>query len=137
MTPQSKEVGNRSTPKELLGLWRAHASEIESYAPHAAAAFHRAADQLEQILRHNGLEVLSLEQAAAESGYSVDHLSRLIRQGRIENAGRKNAPGVARSDLPRKPTSRRLPAQGPNLHLVGADPRQVARALVTASKEAV
>ena len=136
MTPRTKEVEhNRSTPQELVGYWRTHATEIESYAPHAAGAFHRAADQLEQALNQTALEALTLEQAATESGYSADHLGRLLREKKIPNAGRTHAPRILRRDLPRKLgglTSRRA-----DLHLVGADPRQVARALVTASKEAV
>jgi hypothetical protein len=125
------------SPSHLLAHWRAHAAEIEAYAQPPAAAFRRAADQLEAVLQSADAKPLTLEQAAAESGYSVDHLGRLIRQRRIPNAGRKNAPRILRSDLPRKASSCRdsLPARGDCLHLVGADPRQVARALVTASKE--
>jgi hypothetical protein len=125
------------SPSHLLAHWRAHAAEIEAYAQPPAAAFRRAADQLEAVLQSADAKPLTLEQAAAESGYSVDHLGRLIRQRRIPNAGRKNAPRIVRSDLPRKPSSRggSLPARGGSLHLVSADPRQVARALVAASKE--
>jgi hypothetical protein len=125
------------SPTHLLAHWRAHAAEIEAYAQPAAAAFRRAADQLEGALQSTYTELLTLEQAAVESGYSADHLGRLIRQRRIPNAGRKNAPRIVRSDLPRKASSCRdsLPERADCLHLVGADPRQVARALVTASKE--
>ncbi len=49
------------------------------------------------------LESLSLEQASAESGYSVDHLGRLVRDGTIPNAGEPYAPRIRRCDLPRKP----------------------------------
>jgi hypothetical protein len=91
------------TPHELSKYWRAHAAEIESYAPHAAAAFQRAADQLELALNTSANEVLTLDQAAAESGYSADHLGRLLREQKIPNAGRANAPRILRGDLPRKP----------------------------------
>jgi len=50
-------------------------------------------------------EILSLEAASTVSGYSRDHIARLIRQGRIPNAGRPNAPRVRRRDLPRKAAS--------------------------------
>lgn len=48
-------------------------------------------------------EVLTLTDAARESGYSAEHLRHLIASGQLENAGRKHAPRVKRSDLPRKP----------------------------------
>ena len=44
--------------------------------------------------------VLTLKSAAAESGYSTEHLARLIRDGRIRNAGRRYAPRVYAIDLP-------------------------------------
>ena len=46
---------------------------------------------------------LNLQQAARESGYSADHLGRLVRSGEIANAGRENAPKVLRKHLPRRP----------------------------------
>lgn len=52
-------------------------------------------------------EPLSLTRASMESGYSADHLGRLVREGKLTNVGRRNAPKVRRADLPRKP-SRRL-----------------------------
>ena len=51
-------------------------------------------------------EPLSLARAAAESGYSADHLGRMVREGKLANAGRPNAPKVRRADLPRKPAGR-------------------------------
>jgi hypothetical protein len=44
--------------------------------------------------------ILTLKAAAEESGYSVEHLARLIRQGRVANAGRRNAPRIRAADLP-------------------------------------
>ena len=51
-------------------------------------------------------EPLSLQEAAAESGYSADHLGRLIREGKLANVGRTHAPKIRRGDLPRKSTHR-------------------------------
>ena len=45
---------------------------------------------------------LSLAAASAESGYSRDHLARMIRRGAVPNAGRHHAPRIRRIDLPRK-----------------------------------
>jgi hypothetical protein len=101
-----------------LNEWRAHADEIEPYAREAAAAFRRAADQLERVLNNAALEALTLEEAAVESGYSADHLGRLLREEKIPNAGRTHAPRVLRRDLPRKPASARktLALVGENVH---------------------
>lgn len=68
-------------------------------------------------------DLLTLEAASAVSGYSADHLSRLLRQGKIPNAGRKHSPRIKRSSLPRK--IRCLTSEAPVIHL--ADARQVAR----------
>jgi hypothetical protein len=57
---------------------------------------------LEAAERERWGAALTLQQAARECGYSVDHLSRLIRDGQIPNAGRRNKPLVLRRDLPRK-----------------------------------
>lgn len=46
---------------------------------------------------------LTLPEAAKISGYSTDHLSRLIREGKLKNAGRKHAPRVLERDLPHHP----------------------------------
>ena len=42
---------------------------------------------------------LSLTQAAERTGYSAEHIGRLLRQGKLPNAGRKNAPRVRLRDL--------------------------------------
>ena len=50
----------------------------------------------------SGETLLTLVEAEGESGYSADHLGRLVRSGAIPNAGRPNAPRIRRRDLPRK-----------------------------------
>ena len=49
-------------------------------------------------------EALTLEKAAAESGFSYSALEKLIRRGELPNLGQKGRPRVRRGDLPRKPT---------------------------------
>jgi hypothetical protein len=44
--------------------------------------------------------LLTLDDAAARSGYSSDHLARLIRQHRIPNSGRRGSPRIRLGDLP-------------------------------------
>jgi hypothetical protein len=48
-------------------------------------------------------EVLTLPEAARRSGYSAEHLGRLIREGKLPNAGVKNRPLVRAGDLPIRP----------------------------------
>ena len=61
------------------------------------------ADRLEEHSREWETEPLTLEEAAGDSGYSADHLGRLVREGKIPNAGRANAPRIARRELLTKP----------------------------------
>ena len=58
--------------------------------------------ELETALRQRDDTNLTLTQAAGESCYSAAHLGRLVREGKIPNAGRPGAPGIARRHLPRK-----------------------------------
>jgi hypothetical protein len=105
-----------SSPISLADLpnsWRARADELEPFAPPAAAAFRRAAAEMEEAQRAVEDEVLSLAQAASESGYSVDRLRHMIADGQLPNVGRKGAPRIRRRDMPKKArSSRRIPQVG-------------------------
>jgi hypothetical protein len=59
------------------------------------------------------------------TGYSADHLGRLIREGKLANHGRPNAPRVRAADLPRK--RRGLPQRSASSHIPRAE---IARAVV-------
>lgn len=117
------------TLPELPTAWRLRAEELKPYAPGAARAFQTAAAELERCMGENTSEPLTLSQAAAESGYSTDHLARLVRQGKLRNAGRQNAPLIRRGDLPRKPPS--LPSTDAATHLGAPSSRQIVRAIAT------
>jgi hypothetical protein len=118
---------------DLSEKWRGHAETLRAFgATNQAEAVEQCAADLERALAADDGELLTREQAARISGYSADHLGRLVRQGTLRNSGRARAPRFRRADLPRKPTG--LPLQASIPHLLGADPRQVARAVVT-SKE--
>ena len=81
--------------------------EVENHRrlsdPRAAQVLEDACDRLERTVREADLQHLTLAEAARESGYSADQLSRHIREGRLVNVGRKGAPRLRRGDLPRKP----------------------------------
>lgn len=92
------------TGVELLAQWRARAGELRPFAPGVAEAFIKCADELEAAMREQGNETLNLTEAARESGYSSDHLARLVKDGKIPNAGTKTRPRIRRANLPRKAT---------------------------------
>ena len=60
-------------------------------------------NDLDELLTSRGEETMTLAEAANLTGYSKDHLSRLIRTGQIRNAGRKHRPRVVVRDLPLRP----------------------------------
>jgi len=100
-------------------------------AANAATLIDAMLTEVRTLLKSKDDEVLSLSQASIESGYSTDHLGRLIRNGTIPNAGRRGSPRLRRSDLPVRPGSQNggVALARPMLH--GAPSReQVARAVV-------
>jgi hypothetical protein len=85
---------------------RQEAAEIERRGPvlmDGATVLRSIADELELFECAKSLESLSLRDAAAESGYSESHLSRLLAEGKLANAGKKGAPRIRRQDLGKKP----------------------------------
>jgi hypothetical protein len=102
---------------ELPALWRGQAAELEAFAPPAAVAFRRAADELEAALRDAANEELTLTEGRREGGYSERQLRNLIRSGVIPDAGRRGAPRIRRADLPRKAK----PAAAPSTYDASAD----------------
>lgn len=95
---------------DLPDAWRTRAEVLALHGASEAATTARVlAEELEAALALANTETLSLDDASRESGYSSDHLARLIRSGAIPNAGRKHAPAIRRSDLPRKAGAEVLP----------------------------
>ena len=93
-------------PADLPAAFRTIAADARRYTAdeRAAAIWERAADMVEDSLRQSGLERLTLQQAAQESGYSTDHLRRLIDEGTVPNAsGHDGSKSILRMHLPRKP----------------------------------
>jgi hypothetical protein len=60
------------------------------------------ADELESRAHNHEMELLTIEQAAVESGYTTEHLYRAVNEGKIPNGGQPGAPRICRGDLPRK-----------------------------------
>lgn len=112
---------------DILSKWRHDATLLRQYGEEQLArACERHAEEVEHALKYAEDEHLSLKAAARETGLSVDHLARLVRQGRISNAGRKGSPRIRRGDLPRTP--RRLLASDAS---ASYDPVTDARSLVS------
>ncbi|HSW31793.1 MAG TPA: hypothetical protein VLH75_20085 [Longimicrobiales bacterium] len=90
---------------ELVEHWKTRARKLREWAAaeEAAKAWEAAAAELEAALVSQAERRLNLQEAAAASGYSPDHLGRLLREGRVPNAGRTHAPRVRVGDLPLKP----------------------------------
>ena len=97
------QTEGRGSVEGLPVAWRRQAKTLRRYGGETpAVVLDRCADDLEATLRERDETTLSLVEAARESGYSADHLGRLVRDGKIPNAGRPGAPRIARSHLPRK-----------------------------------
>ena len=94
---------DRTSVEGLPANWRRQAKELRRYGGETpATALESCAAELEATLVERDETTLSLVEAARESGYSSDHLGRLVRDGKIPNAGRPGAPRIALRDLPRK-----------------------------------
>ena len=98
-----RRARDRPTVEGLPADWRRRAKSLRRYGGDTpAVAIERCADDLDATLAERDETTLSLVEAARESGYTRDHLGRLVRDGKIPNAGRPGAPRIARVDLPRK-----------------------------------
>jgi hypothetical protein len=93
-----------------LGLaqrWRDEAALLRRRAASPQAeVLESCAAELEAWARERELQALTLEQAAAESGYTYSAIEKMVRRGAIANVGRRGAPRIHRRDLPRRGTTR-------------------------------
>ena len=91
-------------PLTSLALeWRDDAALLRRRgAPRQADALESAAEDLEERLRAWELEALTLDEAAAESGYSYSTLQHRVASGDLPNAGESGSPRIRRCDLPSK-----------------------------------
>ena len=98
-------MSDATSAKALPRTWRRLARALRRYGGETpATALESCAAELEATLRDRDDTTFSLVEAAKVSGYSADHLGRLVRDGKIPNAGRRGAPRIARRHLPRKAT---------------------------------
>ena len=114
----------------LAAEWRNRAVSLREWAQAdgAARAFERAAEELESALRTRGGELLTLTEASREGGYSTRQLSRMIRNGRVRNAGTPTSPKILRADVPTK--RGHLPSVA-DVANIARTPGQIARSFAT------
>ncbi len=95
------------TPDAFVRKWSTRRDEFQALGVLANAAL-----ICDEVLADFGIviqtadqAVLTLAEAAARSGYSTGHLGRLVRQGKIPNAGQPRSPRVRVVDLPARPSA--------------------------------
>ena len=87
---------------DLAAKWREQADAYEADGFVGHAVLRRVADELEVRACEHEIELLTIDQASSESGFSYSHLQRLVSEGDVPNAGEPGAPRIRRADLPRK-----------------------------------
>ena len=98
--------------EDLLQHWRELAELQDSLgASHQAQTLRWCASELAGALRVTATEILTLVEAANETGYSKDYLRQSVASGKIPNAGQLGRPRIFRRDLPTPKPTRRL--EGP------------------------
>jgi hypothetical protein len=101
----SDEIRNED---EALAWWAdkfAAGCETMNMQADAATLIRALVSSLREIREAAHARPLPLAEAARMSGYSRDHLARLIRDGKLPNVGRKHAPRVLERDLPKRPSA--------------------------------
>ena len=113
---------------DLLAKWEARKQDWQRLGVQVcgAAVSDEILADLQAVTRANALEALTLREAAMLSGYTVDHLQRLVSAGQLENIGRKGRPRIRRGDLPLKP-GHRLPSDEPDSQFAAR--RRIVRAV--------
>ncbi len=97
-------------PKDLPQAWQEQAEHLRQLGAEAqACTFEHCARELDAALKSVADEELTIAEAAAESGYSVEQLRRLVREEKLEarpRAGPRSHIRIRRSNLPKRPKKR-------------------------------
>lgn len=89
-----------SGPGPLIARWRSDAEVLRRRgAPALAEALESAADEAETWWREWRLELLTLQEAAGETGLAYDTAQRKVASGEWPNRGSKGRPRVYRADV--------------------------------------
>jgi hypothetical protein len=91
----------------LVDRWREEAALFRRRGQSSVAELlESVAAELHAAIEADRLQLLTLHQAAAESGLSYSALEKAVRAGRIPNSGAPGQPRIRRADLPRKQRTR-------------------------------
>jgi hypothetical protein len=115
------------TKEEFISKWRATAEGLARLRATVDGALlcDQVLSDFRSVMATEGEQLLTLREAAHYSGYSADHLGRLVREGRIPNLGKRGSPRLRVADLPMKPREA-FDHSGPKAY----DPTTDARSLV-------
>jgi len=94
------------TRQEFVICWRARQAELGRLGAHVDGAklCGEVLADFDAVITAEDDEVLTLDQASDRSGYSKDHLPRLVRGGTLPASRRGRRLFFRAGDLPRKPT---------------------------------
>jgi hypothetical protein len=111
---------------ELRMKWQGAANNFRTYgAAEYAAMMDQVLADFEHALRDDGEVFLNLTQAARVTGYTPNHLGRLIADKQLKNYGRAGAPRVRLAELPKKRVS--IASQSTAPYDAGTDARLLLR----------
>ena len=92
--------------QDLLTRWRSEAETVGRCGHQSTSRLiRRLAVEVEEALRDDRDETLRLAEATLESGYSTEHLRKMVASGKIPNSGAKGRPLIRRGDLPNGPAN--------------------------------
>lgn len=132
--PDTTEAFDDEALAPLYGLsdaWKEDAQTLRRRgAPRRAETLESAAEDLERRISGWWREPLTAREAAAETGYSPEHLRRLAREKKLPTVGDGGRVRFERRHLPRKPGRR---GRGPDASPSIASAVQEARAVVESS----
>lgn len=118
---------------ELERKWELRATEFRNLSANVdgAAMCRLFIADLQALAAENEDVWVSIAEAAAISGYSQQHIRRLIQSRQVEVKGEGKRRRVCANSLPRKPSP--LPTVNRKLHVIGATAEQAVRESVGAS----
>jgi hypothetical protein len=98
------ELSSHRLTNELASQWEKDAHLLAQYgSPQQAEVLRHCSRKLFELIKSEKDVLLTLTLASQLSGYSADHLGRMVGDGKLTNYGRKGSPKLRLGDLPKKP----------------------------------